>query len=137
MPPTEVMAFSDGPEMDVPMDDCGLDSNDDTACPFAGDAGTPPGLEAPVASARAALGSAFEIVARKFIESEILGNFDAMLVDYANRKSCDGSPAWCKLTGLLGNLGYDFGSDYCWNRLGIAKYEGPDISKQLILNILT
>jgi hypothetical protein len=91
MPPTEVLVISDDPEVDVPMDDSGLDSNDDTACLLAGDAGTPPGLEAPVASARAALGSAFEIVAREFIESEILGNFDAMLVDNTNRKSCDGS----------------------------------------------
>jgi hypothetical protein len=126
------MVIPDVPEVDDSMVDYGLDSNDDTAALLTGVAGTPPGLVVPATSVEAALGSAFDIVEREFIESEILGNFDAMLVDYANRKSCDGSPAWCKLTGLLSNLGYDFGSEYCWNRLGIAKYEGPDVSKQLI-----
>jgi hypothetical protein len=128
-----VLVIPDDPEGDVAMTGGDvLGCKDDLAVLRSDDAGTPPGLVVPAYSGGAASGSAFDIVEREFIEFEILGNFDVMLVDYANRKSCDGSPAWCKLTGLLCNLGYDFVSDCCWNRLGIAKYEGPDPSKQLI-----
>jgi hypothetical protein len=132
MPPADAMVIPDVPEVDVTWIDSGLVCNDGSADPRSDEVCTPPGLVVPAYSGGAASGSAFDVVEREFIESEILGNFDAMLVDYANRKSCDGSPSWCKLNGLLSNLGYDFGSDYCWNRLGIAKYEGPNVSKQII-----
>jgi hypothetical protein len=132
MPPADVPIIPDGPDVDVALIDSGLGCNDGSADPRSEEVRTPPGLVVPAYSDGAVSGPAFDIVEREFIELEILGNFDAMLVGYANKKSCDGSPAWCKLTGLLSNLGYDFGSDHCWKRLGIAKYEGPNISKQLI-----
>ena len=107
MPPS-VVVIADDPEEDVTMDSgapCGIV---DTAYPFAGLAGAPPGLDPPVAPAGAALGSIFDKVAREYIESEILVSYDSMLVDNATKISCDGSTVWCKATETFSLLGFDF-----------------------------